>query len=143
MVYGKFAKGNLQRLIKLIRTGLPLPFGSVNNRRSFIGIDNLIDLIIKCISHSNAANKIFLVSDGEDLSTPELLNKIAYEMDKSLKLFPFPVILLNLFSLLLGKQNEMHRLLNSLQIDNSYVCKTLNWTVPLSVSEGFKRMIKS
>ena len=60
----------------------------------------------------------------------------------NLKLFPFPVIL-NLFSLLLGKQNEMNRLLNSLQIDNSYVCKTLNWTVPLSVSEGFKRMIKS
>jgi len=143
LVYGKFVKGNIERLIKLIKTGVPLPLGLINNQRSFIGIDNLIDLLIKCIHHSDAANKTFLVSDGEDLSTPELLNKIAFEVNQPLTLFPFPVLLLKFFSRIFGKKNEMNRLLNSLQVDNSYVCETLNWTPIVSVSEGFKRMIKN
>jgi len=143
LVYGKFAKGNIERLINLIKIGIPLPFGSINNKRSLIGIDNLIDLLIKCIHHPAAINKTFLVSDGEDLSTPELLNKIAFETGQSLTLFPFPVFLLKFFSRILGKKNEMNKLLNSLQIDNSYVCETLSWTPPVSVSEGFKRMMNN
>ena len=82
LVYGYGAKGNLERLIKLVKSGIPLPLSLFKNKRSMIGMDNLVDLLIRCIDHPEASGKTFLASDGEDLSTPELIKLIASSMKK-------------------------------------------------------------
>ena len=142
LVYGYGAKGNLKRLINLIKLGIPLPFGLINNQRSLIGINNLVDVLIRCIDHPEAKGKTFLVSDGEDLSTPKLLNLIASAMGCSLRLFPLPVFFLKVFGFIFRRQKEISRLIGSLKIDSSYTRKTLNWTPSVSVTEGIKKMIK-
>lgn len=140
LVYGYGVKGNLARLIKLIDFGLPLPFGLVNNKRSLIGIDNLVEVLCCCIESSEAKGKTFLVSDGEDLSTPDLINHIASAMGRSVYLFPFPVSFLKFFGSLVGKKNEIDRLTGSLQVDIKYTREILNWKPSVSVNEGVKRM---
>lgn len=142
LVYGKGAKGNLVRLLKLVRYGVPLPFGAVHNQRSLIGLDNLVDLLIRCIDHPSATGKTFLVSDGEDLSTQDLLRLIAFALGRSLLMFPVPVSLLKLVSRIIGIDNEMNRLLGSLRIDSSYTRETLNWKPSVSVAEGIRRMVQ-
>lgn len=142
LVYGKNAQGNLRRLIKLINSKIPLPFADIKNKRSLIGIDNLVDVLVRCIDHPNAAGKTFLVSDGEDLSISELIKIIASGMNRSVKLFWLPIALLKFFGFILMRQSQIDRLIGSLQIDNSYVRETLNWTPPVSVEEGIKRMVK-
>jgi nucleoside-diphosphate-sugar epimerase len=142
LVYGYGAKGNLKRLVKLIKTNIPLPFNLINNKRSLIGIDNLADVLIRCIYHTEAKGKTFLVSDGEDLSTPGLIKYLASAMNYSIRLFSFPVFLLKFFGFILGRKSEVNRIIDSLQIDNSYVREVLNWMPPVSVEEGIKRMIK-
>ena len=97
LVYGYGVRANLLRLMKLINSGMPLPFGLVKNQRSLIGIDNLVDVLIRCIDHPEANGKTFLVSDGKDLSTPYLLKRIASAMGRTVRLFPFPISLLKLF----------------------------------------------
>ena len=119
-----------------------MPFKSIKNKRSLIGIDNAVDMLIRCIKHPDAAGKTFLVSDGEDLSTPELVRFIASAMDQPVKLFSLPKVLLKFFGFITGKKKEMNKLIGSLQIDNSYTRKTLNWTPPVSVEEGIRRMVK-
>lgn len=142
LVYGYGAKGNLARLIKLIQSNIPLPLAKVQNQRSMIGIDNLIDLLICCIDHPHAAGKTFLVSDCDDLSTPGLINYIASSMERRAYLFPFPIFLLKLLFSILGKKGEINRLVGSLKIDGSYTRDILNWAPPVSVAEGIKRMVK-
>jgi nucleoside-diphosphate-sugar epimerase len=142
LVYGKDVKGNLKRLIKLINLKIILPFVDIKNKRSLIGIDNLVDVLIRCIEHPNAAGKTFLVSDGEDLSTTELINIIASEMNRSVRLFWLPRALLKFFGFILMRQSQINRLIGSLQIDNSYVREILNWTPPVSVEEGIKKMVR-
>ena len=142
LVYGHGVKGNLARLIKLVKSGLPLPLGRVQNQRSMIGIDNLVDLLIRCIDHPGAAGKTFLVSDGEDLSTPDLINHIASSMGRPARLFHAPIFLLKIAGRVLGKKKEIDRLIGSLKIDNSYTREVLNWTPPVSVTEGIRRMIQ-
>ena len=142
LVYGKGVKGNLKRLIKLINYKIPLPFADIKNKRSLIGIDNLVDVLIRCIEHPNAVGKTFLVSDGEDLSTSELINVIASAMNLSVRLFWLPRVLLKFFGFILMRQGQIDRLIGSLQIDNSYTRKILNWTPPVSVEEGIRKMIK-
>ena len=142
LVYGTSVKGNLNRLIKLINSKIPLPFADIKNKRSLIGIDNLVDVLVRCIEHPNAAGKTFLVSDGEDLSTSELINIIASGMNQSVKLFRLPRALFKFFGFILMRQSQIDRLTGSLQIDNSYAREILNWTPPVSVEEGIKRMVK-
>ena len=141
-VYGKDVKGNLARLIKLVKLGIPLPLSMVQNQRSMIGIDNLVDLIIKCIDHPVVSGKTFLVSDGEDLSTTDLINHIGISMGRKARLFPVPIFLLKLLGSILGKQKEINRLVGSLKIDSSYTQEILNWTPPVSVAEGIRRMVQ-
>jgi len=141
LVYGYAAKGNLSRLIKLINTGIPLPFGSIENKRSLIGVDNLIDILINCIDNPKASGKTFLVSDGEDLSTQDLTRHIAIAMGKSVNIFPFPLSILKFVGFCLGFQGEINRLLGSLQVDIEYTKEVLDWKPPLSVTEGLKRMV--
>tara|TARA_A100001015_G_C14973169_1_gene706028 strand:- start:410 stop:1393 length:984 start_codon:yes stop_codon:yes gene_type:complete len=141
LVYGKGVKGNLARLIKLIKSNTLLPLSSINNQRSMIGIDNLVDLLIRCSDHPNASGKTFLVSDGDDLSTPDLINYIASSMGKRVNLFPFPLFLLKFIGSIIGKREEINRLVDSLKIDNNYTKETLNWKPIISVEEGIKRMV--
>ena len=141
-VYGNCVKKNLMRLMRLVNSGIPLPLGMIHNQRSMIGIDNLVDLIIRCIDHPDAAGQTFLVSDGEDLSTPELINHIASSMKQTSRLFPVLIFLLKLLGFIFGKQKEIDRLVGSLKIDSSYVRKILNWTPPVFVAEGIRRMVQ-
>jgi nucleoside-diphosphate-sugar epimerase len=141
LVYGPGVKGNFARLLDLVRSGVPLPLAAVNNRRSFIGLDNLVDLLILCVDHPKAAGQTLLVSDVQDLSTPELLRMIANAMGRPARLFPVPVPLLRLAGRALGRLNEVDRLVGSLQFDSSSTRELLGWTPPVSVEEGIKRMV--
>ena len=142
LVYGYGVKGNLAKLIKLVKSGIPLPLSLVKNQRSMIGMDNLVDLLTRCIDHPEASGKTFLASDGEDLSTPELIKLIASSMRKNANLFPFPISMLKFLGSVFDKSDEINRLVGSLRVDDSYTKKILNWTPPISVEEGIRRMVQ-
>jgi len=139
LVYGPGAKGNFASMVTLIDKGVPLPLGAIRNMRSLVGIDNLVDLIIRCIDHPAAANQIFLAGDGEDLSTTELLRGVGKAMGKPAKLIPIPAGVLQLGATLLGKKAMAQRLLGSLQVDISKTCEMLDWKPPYTVEEGLRR----
>jgi nucleoside-diphosphate-sugar epimerase len=141
LVYGPGVKGNFARLLDIVRSGVPLPLAAVNNQRSFIGLDNLVDLLIRCMDHPSAAGQTLLVSDGKDFSTPELLRMIANVMGRPARLFPVPVPLLRLAGRALARLNEVDRLVSSLQVDSSATREVLNWTPLVSVEEGIRRMV--
>ena len=142
LVYGPSVKGNLARLLKLVRLGVPLPFGAVQNQRSLIGLDNLVDLLIRCVDHPAAAGQTLLVSDGEDISTPDLLRYMANALGRSARLLPVSVALLRLVGRALGKQAEIDRLVGSLKIDSRHTRELLDWNPPVSVAEGIRRMVQ-
>ncbi|UZZ08807.1 SDR family oxidoreductase [Ectopseudomonas mendocina] len=142
LVYGPGVKGNFASLIKLMGKGLPLPLGAIHNKRSLVGIDNLIDLIIRCIDHPAAANQVFLAGDGVDLSTTELLRGVAEAMGRPARLIPVPAALLSLGAALLGKRAVAQRLLGSLQVDISKARELLGWEPPVSVQEGLRRCVR-
>jgi nucleoside-diphosphate-sugar epimerase len=142
LVYGKGVKGNLRRLINLMRFGLPLPFSLVKNKRSMIGLDNLVDLISCCIDHPAANGKTFLVSDGEDLSTTDLLSYIASSMGRTSRLFPVPIYLLKTAGFIFNREKEVNRLVESLKVDSRFTRDTLNWLPPVNVVEGIRRMVQ-
>lgn len=142
LVYGPGVKGNFASLVKLMAKGLPLPLGAIRNKRSLVGIDNLIDLIIHCIDHPAAANQVFLAGDGEDLSTTELLRGVAEAMGRPARLIPVPAGMLRAGASLLGKRAVADRLLGSLQVDISKARDLLGWTPPVSVKEGLRRCVR-
>lgn len=139
LVYGPNAPGNFGNLVRWVSKGVPLPLGAIHNKRSLVGIDNLVDLIIRCIDHPAAANQVFLAGDGEDLSTTELLRGVGRAMGKPARLIPVPAGMLQLGATLLGKRAMAQRLLGSLQVDISKTCELLNWKPPYTVEEGLKR----
>jgi len=140
LVYGPGAKGNFSSLLRWVARGFLLPLGAVTaNRRSLVGLDNLVDLILTCLQHPKAANQTFLVSDGEDLSTTELLQRMGKAMNRPARLLPVPVSLLAFAARLLGKRAVAQRLLGSLQVDISKTCELLDWRPPVSVDEGLRR----
>ncbi len=139
LVYGPDAPGNFGSLVRWIEKGIPLPLGGVYNKRSLVGIDNLVDLIIRCIDHPAAANQVFLAGDGEDLSTTELLRGAGRAMGKPARLIPVPAGLLQFGATLLGKKAIAQRLLGSLQVDISKTCALLDWKPPYTVEEGLRR----
>lgn len=137
LIYGPGVKANFNRLIVWLHKGLPLPLGALNNKRSFVAIDNLISLIITCINHPRAANELFLVSDGEDISTTLLLQKMSQIMHKPTRLLSVPPFLLKWIASLLGKRSDFDRLNSSLQIDISKTCRMLDWKPKLSLEQAF------
>jgi nucleoside-diphosphate-sugar epimerase len=139
LVYGPGVKGNFAAMIRILRTGIPLPLGSTHNKRSLVALDNLVDLLVTCIDHPVAGNQTFLVSDGEDLSTTELLRRLGRAMGKPARLLPVPVPVLQLGAALLGKKNVAQKLLGSLQVDMTATCATLGWQPPVAVDEGLRR----
>lgn len=138
LVYGPNNPGNMERLLTLVNKHLPLPLDSIHNVRSLLYVGNLVDAIITCIEHPNAKNQTFMVSDGQDLSTPELIVRLGQALDKPAKLFPFPPSLLKLAAKTVGKEDIANRLLGSLQVDSRKIRETLNWTPPYHVDEGLK-----
>lgn len=142
LVYGAGAPGNFASLLRWVGKGIPLPFGAVHNKRSLIAVDNLVDLIIRCINHPAAANELFLAGDGDDLSTTELLRGVADAMGRPVRLIPVPVALLRLAASALGKKGMAHSLLDSLQVDISKARDLLGWEPPVSVEEGLIRCVR-
>ena len=140
LVYGPGVKANFRRMMRWLDKGVPLPLGNIQNRRSLVALDNLVDLIITCIEHPAAANQIFLAGDGEDLSTTELLKRIGDVLGKPARLFPCPSRLLTLIATLLGKQDVAQRLCGSLQVDISKARDLLGWEPPVSVEEGLRKV---
>lgn len=140
LVYGPGVKANFSAMMRWLARGVPLPLGGVtHNRRSLVALDNLVDLIVTCLSHPAAANQIFLVSDGEDLSTADLLRRMGQALGKPARLLPVPPALLKLGATLLGKPELAQRLCGSLQVDIAKTRALLGWTPPLSVNEGLKK----
>lgn len=139
LVYGPHAPGNFGSLIRWVEREWPLPLGAVYNRRSFIALDNLVDLILTCIDHPSAANQVFLAADGEDVSTSQLLRGVAQAAGKRSRLLPVPASWLQFGATVLGKKAVAQRLLGSLQVDISKARDVLGWTPPLSVKQGLER----
>ena len=139
LVYGPRVKGNFRSMLRWLSQGIPLPLDAIDNQRSLVGIDNLIDLIITCIDHPAAANQTFLVSDDEDLSTTELLRRMSKALGKPAQFVPVPPSLLAFGAKLIGKQDIAQRLLGNLQVDISHTKKALDWTPTVSVVEGLRR----
>jgi nucleoside-diphosphate-sugar epimerase len=140
LVYGPGVKANFASLMRAVQRGLPLPLGAVtHNRRSLVALDNLVDLLITCIDHPAAANRTFLVSDGEDLSTAELLRRMGQAMGEPARLLPVPPALLKLGAMAIGKADMAQRLLGSLQLDITHTRETLGWSPPIGVDEGLRR----
>lgn len=139
LVYGPGVKGNFASMIKLVEMGVPLPLGAVRNKRSLVGIRNLVDLMTRCLDHPAAANQVFLASDGEDLSTTELLRGVGKALGKPARLIPVPNDILQIGATVLGKKGMARRLLGSLQVDISSTCELLDWRPPYTVEQGLKQ----
>ena len=143
LVYGPGVKGNLARLLRLVRLGVPLPLASITNGRSLVSLDNLVDFLVRCAADARAAGETFLVSDGEDISTPDLLHRSAAAMGRTARLFPVPVPLLRFAGSTVGRGGDVSRLVDSLLVDSGYARRTLGWTPPLSVASGLARMVQA
>lgn len=144
LVYGPEVKGNFQSMVRAVARGIPLPLGGVTgNRRSLVALDNLVDLICTCVNHPRAAGQIFLVSDGEDLSTADLLRRIAMAGGAPARLLPVPPVLLRWGARLLGKEAVAQRLLGSLQVDITKTRELLGWQPLLTVNEGLKKLAEN
>jgi nucleoside-diphosphate-sugar epimerase len=140
LVYGPGVKANFRSMLTWLAKGIPLPLGAVvDNRRSLVGLDNLVDLVLVCLLHPAAANQVFLVSDGEDVSTAGLLRGTAAAMGKRAWLIPVPVKLLELGGSLLCKGDMVRRLCGNLQVDISKTRELLGWRPPFSQAEGLRR----
>jgi UDP-glucose 4-epimerase len=142
LVYGPGVRANFLRLMKGLMLGVPLPLGAINNLRSMVAIDNLIDLIEACLNNPQAVNQTFLVSDGDDLSTKDLLQRVAMALGRPVRLIPVPVSLLRATARLFGKSDFAQRLCGSLQVDISKTRNRLNWSPPVSVDEALCKSAK-
>ncbi len=143
LIYGAGVKANFHSMMHWLDKGIPLPLGAIHNQRSLVALDNLVDLIITCIQHPAAANQTFLVSDGEDLSTSDLLRRMAWALDKPARLLPIPAWLLQIGANLLGKRAVAQRLCGSLQLDITKTRQVLNWTPSVSVDEALRKTAQS
>ena len=141
LVYGPGVRANFASLVRVVQRGIPLPLARVHNLRSLVGIDNLVDLLLRCIQHADAGGQTFLVSDGHDLSTPDLVRQVAAALGQPARLWPVPLTGLQLAGRLTGRQAAVQRLCSSLQVDISATCQQLQWSPPVSVLEGLRRMV--
>jgi nucleoside-diphosphate-sugar epimerase len=139
MVYGPNAPGNFGRLVRLVRSGFPLPFGSIQNARSFLSLDNLVELIHRCITHPSAAGQTFVLSDGEDLSTSELAREIASGIGRAPRMLPLHPSALELGLHCLGRSGLSRRILGSLQVDASLARQLLEWKPSIDVRTAIRK----
>lgn len=139
LVYGPKVQANFLSMMRWLHRGVPLPLGAIHNRRSLVAIDNLVDLVATCLYHPAAANQTFLVSDGEDISTTQLLRTLGEALGRPARLIPVPAGWLQTGARMLGRQDTAQRLLGSLQVDISKARTLLGWEPPVSVAEGLQR----
>jgi nucleoside-diphosphate-sugar epimerase len=142
LVYGPGVKANFASMMRWVARGIPLPLGSIHNARSLVALDNLVDLLITCVTHPAAAGQTFLVSDGEDVSTTELLRQTAQVMGKKAFLLPVPAFILELVAASLGRRAVAQRLLGSLQVDIQKTRSLLGWNPPLTLAQGLRRAVE-
>jgi len=141
LVYGPGVRANFLRLMRWVDKGLPLPLGSVRNRRSLVSIWNLCDLLVNVIDNPAAAGRTWLVSDAEDLSTPELIRRIGEAMNRPARLVPVPPAALYALGAVVGRKDEVIRLCGSLMVDVAQTQTRLGWSPPVTVSEGLARTV--
>lgn len=141
LVYGPHAKGNVDLLVKYVAKRIPLPLGAINNKRSLVALDNLLSLIHCCMHHPNALNNTFLVCDGEDVSTTELIKVIAKAFKKPSLLLPIPASIISKVAILLGKEGMAKRLCSSLQVDMTHTQKTLNWQPVINLQAAIAKLV--
>lgn len=139
LVYGPGVKANFRTLMRCLHAGVPLPLGAIDNKRSLVGLDNLVDLILTCIEHPAAANQLFLVADGEDLSVSELARRLALVLGRPARLISIPATVLSVGAKVVGRQAMYQRLCGSLQVDTGKTCDILDWHPPVGVDEGLRR----
>jgi len=138
LVYGPGVKGNFERMLHVICKRIPLPFSTISNLRSLLYIDNLVDALRICVTHPAAVGKTYLLSDDEDISTANLMRLLGEAMGKPVRFFPVPSLLLKLVGHIIGKSDEMDRLIGSLQVDSGKIRRELNWHPPYSMRQGLQ-----
>ena len=138
LVYGAGVKGNFIQMLKVLAKGIPLPLASVRNLRSLVYVGNLADALILCATHPAAAGQTYLVSDGEDVSTPGLLRQLGDAMGRPARLFPWPPALLKLAGRMVGKADQVERLLGSLRVDSGNIRRELGWVPPYTLRQGLR-----
>ena len=143
LVYGANAPGNMSRLLRLVDRGFPLPFAATTNRRSLIGVDNLVDFLIRCVDSPAASNQTFLVSDGDDVSTAQLVRLLSDALNRPACLFPLPEMPIRLVARLVGKLERFDQLWGSLAVDSRKACERLGWIPPFSVQEEIHKMVQA
>ena len=142
LVYGPKVKANFLRLLKVVERGIPLPLASVKNQRSLIYLDNLVDAIVTCIKHPKASGQTYFVSDGDDVSTPDLIRRIGSALGRPARLFPFPPLMLKMVGITTGKSATIDTLLRSLTINCSKIRRELDWKAPFSMDQGLRETAK-
>jgi nucleoside-diphosphate-sugar epimerase len=140
LVYGAGVKGNMALLMRLAESGLPLPLAGINNRRSFVGIQNCTDFLLAAACHPESGGRILLVSDREDVSTPDLIRVIARALGGAARLFFVPLAFLKIACTLLGQRARFEKISASFQIDPAASCELLGWQPRVSLSEGIAQM---
>lgn len=138
LVYGPDVKGNFYSLLKLVNSGILLPFGSIKNNRSLLFVGNFADAITTAANHPNAGNKTFFVSDDNNISTPELVDKITLAMGKKSRIFKLPIRLLKIIGFFIGRSAAIRRLTGSLTVDINHIKTHLSWHPPFSIEDGLK-----
>lgn len=139
LVYGPGVKANFFNMMKWLYMGVPLPLGAIHNKRSLAALDNLVDLVVTCVDHPRAANQTFLVSDDEDISTTELLQRMSQALGKRPRLLPVPAWMLETAAKFAGRQSITQRLCGSLQVDISHTRERLGWKPPVSIDEALRK----
>lgn len=145
LVYGHNVKGNFASMIHWIKKGIPLPLGAISNKRSLVALDNLVDFIALCADckrSPKAANEVFLISDDEDISTSNLLRKVAQACGVKSRLLPIPVGIMKFIAKIIGKKALAERLFGDLQVDNSKARHLLNWKPVVTMDEALERMFQ-
>jgi nucleoside-diphosphate-sugar epimerase len=142
LIYGPGVKGNLLSVLHCLKKGWPLPLGAIYNKRSLVALDNLVSLMMLCLYHPQAANQVFLIADGEDVSTTQLLQQLGQALHKKVWLLPVPQKLLVTLLMLSGRVNLVQRLCGNLQIDITKTRLLLGWEPPISVKQGMQRLVE-
>lgn len=142
LVYGPGVKANFAAMVRWLQRGVPLPLGAIHNQRSLVAIDNLVDFIMTCLTHPAAANQTFMVSDGEDVSTTELLRRMGSALGHPARLLPMPAGVLKATAAVLGKGAMAQRLCGSLQVDITKTRELLGWAPVVTLDEGLSKVVE-
>lgn len=142
LVYGPGVRANFLQMYRWVNAGIPLPLAAIDNQRSLLALDNLVDLLICCLLDPKAAGQTFLGCDGQDLSTADLIERLAIACGKRARLFSMPAGLAYLAGSLLGKREAVRRLYESLQVDDGHTRSVLGWNPPISVDEALEKVVR-